>query len=182
MSLEKNGQPKRVATRLRVVADNTQRIRVVEAPEKAPPFQVQATALEEDTSLVLSADTKTIRDPAEHPIRIMTALYNEPAREPGGVVVKGTGPWRFLAIVHDFDQQPSFREAWVLSALSEIFTQCKTRGVLAIKLAPLGVGHGGLEFSRFRELLNAVLENTVSGCLKRIWLVTADFVAQPVKR
>ncbi len=172
MSREKHDGPKPGAAKLRVVADNTRRVAVVEAPEDAPPFHVQATALAEDTSLVLSADTETIRDPDEHPIRIMTALYDEPTREPGSVVVKGTAPYHFLAIVHDFDQEPSFREAWVWDALGEILVQCKTRKVLALKLAPLGVGHGGLVFSRFRELLGVMLDETDRGCLKRIWLVT----------
>lgn len=172
MSHEEDDGPRRGAVRLRVVADNTRRATVVEAPENTPPFHVQAIALEEDTSLVLSADTQTIRDPAEHPIRIMTELYEEPAREPGSVVVKGTAPYRFLAMVHDFDQEPSFREAWVRSALSEILVQCRTREVLTLKLEPLGVAHGGLALAGFRELLYTLLNETRSGCLQRIWLVT----------
>ena len=57
-------------------------------------------------------------------------------------------------------------------ALGEILDQCKTRKVLALKLAPLGTRHGGLEFSYFRQQLEVLLDNTECGSLKHIWLVT----------
>ncbi len=174
MSRKKNIRPESGAPRLRIVADNPKRVRVVEAPEDAAPFQVQAVALEEDTSLVLSADSKTIHDSGEHPIRLMSALYAEPRRTPGSVVVKGANPSQFLAIIHDFDQEPSFREDWVWRALGEIFIECDNRKIPALKLAPLGTRYGGLTFSYFREQLDFLLNTTECDCLQQIWLVTSS--------
>ncbi|MDH3688237.1 MAG: hypothetical protein OEU36_01975 [Gammaproteobacteria bacterium] len=146
-------------------------VQLIESSEHCAPFFVDAMTFEEDTSLVLSADT-TVRDTGEHLVRIMTALYQEQSRPPGCVVVQRRHPYRFLAIVHDLEQQPSWREEWVVSALGEVFALCNTLHITALGLEPLGAKHGRLPLARFRELLNAALEAAPMGDLKKIWIVT----------
>ena len=157
---------------LRLEIDNSHRVRVVEALQDSPPFSVQADAVEEDTALVLSTDSSILYATHEHPVRVMTALYDEPARKPGSVVVQGSRPYHFSAIVHDFDQPISFREEWVCSALNEILLQCESRKILALKLAPVGTCHGTLTFSEFRQHLMTLLDHFEARSLKQIWLVT----------
>ncbi len=160
-------------TFLRVVVDNSHRVKVVEAPQDQPPFPIQAEAVEEDTALVLSADSSIIYDTDEHPISLMTALYEEPTRIPGSVVIQGSKPYLFSAIVHDFNQHLSFREEWVWSALNEILLQCEKKKITALKLSPIGTRHGTLAFSDFLQHLNSILARHEARSLKQIWLATS---------
>ena len=152
-------------------------LRVVKAPRADAPFPIQAIAVEEDTSLVLSADIE-VRDPRQHPIRLMTELYNDPQRLPGSIVVKNTCPTYLLAIVHDFDQQPSWQAAWIVSCLENIFEICAQRQISALGLEPLGTKHGRLGENTFLQLLRKSMQSTEPNSLRRLWLITPDCVRQ----
>ena len=86
---------------------------VVAAPYNRPPFKVDALAVEEDTFLVMSADRK-VHDTREPLIRIMTRVIETQPKDPGSVFVKGGSPLRFLAIVHDLNEEPTWREEMLL--------------------------------------------------------------------
>lgn len=138
----------------------------------SPPFRVQAFALEDDTALVLNAQPDVACKMDEHPIRIMTALYDDVPDSPGCVVVRGHRPFYLHAMVHDFDQEPSFKEAWVSAALSCVFQICEARQVRALALETLGCRHGRLRESKFFELLDAALDDRQFDFLGSVWLVT----------
>ena len=148
-------------------------IRLVAAPEDSPPFPVDALAAEEDTFLVLSADP-VVREPKEHPVRLMTRVIETQPEPPGSVLVKGKDPLRLLAIVHDLNREPSWREEWVASALDGIFRVAKERKLRSIALPMLGTKHGSLEKQIFAELLRNALERTSLSHLKRFWLIMPD--------
>jgi hypothetical protein len=145
-------------------------INVVAAPEESPPFEVDAVAFEEDTWLVMSADPK-IADPPEHPIRLMTGLIKARPEPVGSVLVRGKNPLRFLAIVHDVNQDPTWQEEWIESALKEIFKESEQRQLRAIGLPLLGTLHGRLKKRRFILLLSRVLQQTPFKHLKYLWLM-----------
>jgi len=145
-------------------------IRIVAAPKDSPPFQVDAVAAEEDTFIVLSADP-VVREPKEHPIRLMTRVIETRPEKPGSVLVKGKRPLRLLAIVHDLNQEPSWREEWIASALDGIFREAEDRRLRSIALPLIGTLHGSLEKQRFAVLLRYALERTSPRHLKRLWLV-----------
>lgn len=148
-------------------------VRVVEAPNDTPPFEIEAIALEEDTSLVLSADI-SVRDSKQHPIRLMTELYDEQSKTPGSVVVKDGNPIRLMAIVHDFDQDPSCREEWITSCLEHIFEHCARGTISSLGLECLGTKHGRLAKEKFDDLLHSALKSAPPGSLRRIWLIGPD--------
>jgi hypothetical protein len=145
-------------------------IRIIAAPEESPPFEIDAIAFEEDTWLVMSADPKIV-DPPEHPIRLMTDLIETKPEPVGSVVVRGRKPLRFLAIVHDVDQDPTWREEWVEAALKAIFKESEHRNLQAIGLPLLGTLHGRMEKRRFILLLSRVLKQTLLKHLKHLWLM-----------
>jgi hypothetical protein len=145
-------------------------IRIVAAPEKFPPFEVDARAYEEDTFLIMSADP-VIAFPEEHPIRMWTQLIETQPEPIGSVRVKGQNPLRFLAIVHDVNQDPTWKEEWVETAIREIFREAEQRKLCTIGLPLLGTLHGTLQFRRFIELLGQVLKQTCINHLKRLWLI-----------
>jgi len=144
-------------------------VRIVAGPEHSPPFPVEAAAAEEDTYLVLSAET-TISDPKKHIVRIMTQLIDTRPALPGSVLIRSGSPLRFLAIVHDLDQDPTWREAWIISALEEIFRKAEQHKLKSLGLPLLGTLHGSLEKKRFAALLGNALARAAANSLERLWL------------
>lgn len=81
------------------------------------PFAVQAEVREEDTFLVLSADSR-LDAGRDHPLRVMTSAFTFEPVEPGTVLVRQGEPLELLAVIHDLDQRPSTCDEWVQRALS----------------------------------------------------------------
>ena len=148
-------------------------VSIVAAPKQSPPFPVDGVAFEEDTFLVLSADP-VVRAPKESLMRVMTKLIETRPQTPGSVLIKGKGPLRLLAIVHDLNQDPSWREEWIASALDMILAEAETRRLRSIALPFLGTLHGSLEKQRFVVLLRDALERNPAIHLKRLWLVVPE--------
>jgi hypothetical protein len=145
-------------------------VRIVPAPPDQPPFPVEAVVFEEDTYLVLSADSDRI-EMDDHPVVILTeALEAEPER-PGSVVVREDAPLRFLAVIHDLDQDPSWREEWIRKALEGIFQEGERRNLHSIELPFLGTKYGSLPKACFLRLLREFLEQSPFLPSLRVWLV-----------
>jgi hypothetical protein len=145
-------------------------VQIVIAPKKDQPFPIDAVAFEEDTFLVLSAET-AVRKPQEPLIRIMTRVIETRPEIPGTILVKGKRPLRLLAIVHDLNQEPSWRKEWIQSALREIFKEVENRRLKSLALPFLGTMHGSLEKRHFVMLLHEVLVLTEFKHLKHLWLI-----------
>jgi hypothetical protein len=145
-------------------------VEIVAAPENRPPFKVDAVAVEEDTFLVMSADRR-VQDPREPLIKIMTRVIETQPKAPGSVFVRQGSPLRFLAVVHDLNEEPTWREEWIIGALEAILKEAEGRGFSFIALPFLGTLHGSLDKARFLVLLRSVLERIPANHLKRIWLV-----------
>jgi len=144
-------------------------VRLVAAPEDHPPFPVEAVVLEEDTYLVLSAGWDKIESD-DHPVVILTEAFDAKPEEPGSVVVIEDSPLRFLAVVYDLNQEPSWREEWVERALEGIFREAEQRRLQTIALPFLGTKHGSLEKERFLLLLRKFLIRKRSPHPLRVWL------------
>jgi hypothetical protein len=144
-------------------------VRIVAAPEDQPPFPVEAVVLEEDTYLVLSAGWDKIESD-DHPVVILTEAFDAKPEEPGSVVVYEDSPLRFLAVVYDLAQEPSWREEWVERALEGVFREAERRRLQTIALPFMGTKHGSLEKERFLLLLRGFLERNRSPHPLRVWL------------
>jgi hypothetical protein len=151
----------------------------VAAPDDQSPFPVQARAEEEDTYLVLSAPTTGVRQ-AEHPIRLMTALWDVDPLEPGSVVVKPGNPLRLLAVVHDLDLDPTCKEDWVAQAMGGIRQEVLSRGITSLALPLIGCIHGRLPADLFAGLLSVWFRQESALPLKRLWLVAEPDQGQVV--
>lgn len=144
----------------------------VAAPRDDPPFPVEALVEEEDTYLTLSA-AAVLEPPtdAEHPVRVMTAAHAADEAPPGTLVVRHPvgRSLTFFAVVHKLSERPSWREAWVASALEAIARECSRRELLSLGLPLLGTVHGKLDAARSRALTRRALERVPT--LERVWLV-----------
>jgi len=116
------------------------------------PFDMQAIVVEEDTSMILSADTN-IQIHDEHPIRLMTSLVDHKPELPGTVVVHGKSPYYFYAIVHDFDQYPSFQERWVNSSIDMVMQKSAELRIHRLAMQMLGSIYGSQPENRFMDYL-----------------------------
>jgi len=121
---------------------------------------------EEDRWLVLSSGNLAlpVRAPTTELVRDMEAA--EPPLL-GTLLVRGN---QGLAIVHDFERDPSFTIATLRDVFHEVFEHCRQRGIEAIGMQPLGSRHGPLSHPDFEAELRASL----LPALARIWVMTGD--------
>ncbi len=145
-------------------------VRIVATPEGHPPFPVEAMVFEEDTYLVLSGDWEEIESD-DHPVAVMVEAFEAEPENPGRVVVYEGNPLRFLAVVHDLDQEPSWREEWIEKALEEIFQEAQRRTLQSIALPFLGTKHGSLEKKRFAILFREFIESRPFLRPLQVWLI-----------
>ena len=146
-------------------------VHVVMAPREQPPFAVDAIVVEEDTYLVLSSDPRAGEPHPEHPIRVMTSLLEVEPKAPGTIVVRERSPLELAAIVHDLDEEPSWREDWIVSSLDRAIAEAERRKLHSLGLEMLGAIHGRLERPRFLQILRQALQRSDPRQLERIWLI-----------
>ena len=146
--------------------------RLVAAPKDNPPFKVEALVAEEDTFLVLSADP-VVKEPSES-LEVMIEQANEIRPEVLGSVLvrrRRNSPLEFLAIVHDLNLEPSWKEEWISSALNGVFREAAVRKVRSIALPLLGTSHGSIKAEPAARLLGNALRRGSPVGLQRIWLI-----------
>ena len=145
---------------------------IVAAPRDNPPFASDAIVWEEDTFQVMSASIVG-QEVEEHPVRVTHKAYTVKPVQPGTLLVKDGSPLKFLAIVYDFDEDPSSHEEWVANALDKIFTETDARKLKSLALPLLGTSHGSsLKKERFITIFQEALHRASLGNLKKIWLIT----------
>ncbi len=167
---------KEMPSKLSLISDDYGRggrlgpVHVVVAPEDSPPFPIDAIAVEEDTHLLLSSDG-FVEEPEETIDELVTAVSERPANTPGSVLVRKTKPLQFLAIVHDIDRQPTWREEWIASALNGVIEEAEWRHVESVALPLIGTRHGNVETRRVALWLGRCLSRTSFRYLKRVWVI-----------
>ncbi len=148
-------------------------IRVVVARQDDPPFAVDGVAVEEDTWLALGAPSDVVSSP-DHPVRVMTRVWDAQPEKPGTVLVKRGSLVRLHAVVHDLNEDPSWKETWVRTALSGVFEEAGRHRLRALQLPLLATKHGSLPPNRFMVLLREALVQQAASLqrhLQGIWLV-----------
>jgi hypothetical protein len=174
--MEKKADRRPRAQLLRADHDNEivlRSLRIVAAPWNRPPFSVDGVALEDDTYNVLS-EAPEFREVTEHPVRVMTQAFTVRPSVPGEVILKGGSPFRFLAIIHDLDQNPTWKEEWISTALRAIFREAEALKLQSLALPLIGTRFGSLNPERFMTLLKQVLRQMTLGSLKKLWLVVPN--------
>lgn len=134
------------------------------------PFALEAVVREDDTYNVLSAEPWP--RPQSRPLEpsLAEAVEAEPA-PPGGVVVREGSPLELLAIVHDLELEPSWREEWIASATAAALREAERRALTSIAFPLLGTRYGAPDRRRVLRLLARALQAGPIGRLRRLWLV-----------
>ena len=142
------------------------------APEDHAPFPVIALVEEQDTSLVLEPDNE-LRDPGDDKPLWYDSNKAEllATHQPGDVLIKSFNPMRFLAIVHDLDQTPSWKAEWIKIALSKVFAITESKSLSAIGIPVLGSQFGHFKLEQFISIFVDALKKQNFEYTLRIWLV-----------
>lgn len=151
------------------------------APEHHPPVPIQATVVEQDTSLILEPDEE-IRDPGtDKPIWYMANLLeHQRLHKPGDIIYKPGSPIKLWAVIHDLEQTPSWHQKWIEKALENIIGLCERKNITSICLPVLGSQFGHFQITNFILLLVKTLKASKPVTLKRIWLVVPEDACQTV--
>ena len=139
-------------------------MRAAESPYDDLIDRVEAIVVEDDTYHALCAEP--VFEPVEdHPIRVLDAAHGSEPATPGDVVVRPGTPLRLLAIVHKLDEDPSWRESWIIAAYEAVVREIDGRRLGSVALPLLGTVHGRLSRARSHELLTGVVEGS-AGCFE----------------
>lgn len=154
-----------------VIGAGPRSVSVQLVPADQPLGRVDAVVLEEDTHLVLSAPV-AVPDEPEHPVRVMTALIEAQPARPGNVIVKGrSGPLRFLAVVHDVEQTPTWREEWVRAAVEAVVIEATRRRLRTLAVPVLAAKHGSMSPLAFARVLRETLLGGPASSLETLYLL-----------
>jgi hypothetical protein len=145
---------------------------IVAAAAEDPPFPVDAMVIEEDTYLVLSPPDEVIEKPTETFAQLLNKTSEILPISPGTILTKKGKPHQFLAVIHDLDRDPSWREEWIAQAFFKIFQEVDSLSLVTLGTPLLGTVHGTLAVERAYDLLRQALDQVRPGALKSIWLVT----------
>ena len=145
-------------------------VKFIAAPRHHPPCVPEAEVFEEDSFLIMS-DEPAHAPPTEHPIRIMRELEKFTPEVPGTVVLKGHHPTRMLAVIHDVNREPTWKEEWIEKAICSVFNQSERLKIQTIALPMLGTQHGRLKHPRFGKLLAKALNRSKFEHIRIVWII-----------
>jgi len=128
---------------------------------------------EEDVQLILTAAANP-SPPTQSLDELERAALNAPCQSPGGVVVRPGRPMLLLAVIHDLDHEPSWREDWIVSATAAAMRAARWRGLMHLSMPLLGTVHGRLDPWRAAELLVHALGKDARGRPETLWIEHAD--------
>ncbi|MDZ7829691.1 MAG: hypothetical protein U5K33_09475 [Halofilum sp. (in: g-proteobacteria)] len=136
-----------------------------------------AVVREEDVQLILTAAANP-SPPTQSLDELERAALNAPSRSPGSVVVRPGRPMILLAVIHDLDREPSWREDWILAATVAALRAARWRGLMHLSMPLLGTVHGRLDPWRAAELLAEALVHDSLPRPETLWIEDVD--AEPV--
>lgn len=132
-----------------------------------------AIVREEDVQLILTAAANP-SPPTQSLDELEHAALNAPCRPPGSVAVRAGRPMLLLAVIHDLDREPSWREEWIVSATVAVLRSARWRGLMHLSMPLLGTVHGRLDPWRAAELLAQALLEDPFGRPETLWIEHAD--------
>lgn len=145
-------------------------VELIIAPPELPPFKVDAIVEEQDTNLLLGI-APYISEPYESYEKLVSQMISQQPRLPGEVIVKGNHPMRFLAVIHDLELKPTWKEEWIANALGQIVKESENNSIKTIAMPVLGSIYGSLDYENFIALFRSALPIENFSYPEKIWLI-----------
>lgn len=153
-----------------VIAINQLSIHI--APEQCPPFDVVAKIEEQDTSLILEPGDTINEYNDDKPVWYLSNTQAlQETHQTGNVIIKHGQPLRLLAIIHDLDNSPSWREDWIKLALETSFSILNDREITSVALPCFGRHFKNFETQDFIRPLAYVIQKSNYPYPRKIWLI-----------
>ena len=130
---------------------------------------LDAVVVEDDTFRLLSGEP-ILKEPVESLDELERELTEFRAPAPGDVLVRGGEPLELVAIIHDLDQDPSWRLEWISSALAKVLALAAERQIDTLAMPLLGTVHGKLKREKALALLRTALEQHQAPWPRVLWL------------
>ena len=138
-------------------------------PGSQADARIEAHVFEEDTYLVLSA-AREVDEEFTPPQGVLARMEGSLPAEPGSLILREGDPMRILAVVHDLDRDPTWKESWVSKALTELFREAEERGICELLVSLFGPVRGGMPARSFLQLLSEVMRARARGTDVRVWI------------
>jgi hypothetical protein len=139
-------------------------------PQQRPPFNVSAIVVEQDTAMLLD-DEQPFYAPLDSLQRLREEVERFREPQPGSVITQRGRPRRLYAIVHDLEQNPTWHEEWITTALETLFREAERLNLDNLAMPLLGTRFGNLSAQRFIELLCNSLQNMPPDRPLKLWLI-----------
>ena len=130
---------------------------------------LDAVVIEEDTFLVLSAEP-IMHEPTQSLEELERELMEFSPPQPGSVLMRPGNPAELLAIVHELDHSPTWREEWIAAAIDAVIERAQQHQLRRLAMPLLGTIHGRFPARRFIALLRSALERTQPNYPRELWL------------
>ncbi len=163
---------KLVSNNARVVSVRHLQVEVV--ADGMPLGHVAAEVEEQDVALLLAAhdEQREFHPDDKQPAWYLShKMESQTLHKPGDVLFRYSAPLRLLALVHDFDRQPSWNDEWVARALSNIARMVEEKNIVSLRLPVLGACHGRIDMQVFVKLFILSLLKNPPPVLQRVQLV-----------
>jgi len=138
--------------------------------DQRPPFDLDGEVREEDTALLLSAECQI--SPSALPLATQAAVARP--LKPGTAALRHGSPMQLLAVIHDLDREPTWREAWICGALRHALRLAEEHRLANLAIPLLGTAHGRIDIRRALYLTLRTLSKRRSRSLRCIWLRVAE--------
>ena len=149
---------------------NLNDVNVIVIPEKLAPVNVAAIVEEQDIALVLSMPSKLSVTDDKPCWYLANKLESQDTLQPGSVIIRDGKTIKIMAIIHDLDQDPTYKPEWISKALDNIFSISNSYGIRTMQLPILGAQYGRFKLGEFLLLLVNKI-NIYEGPLEEIWLI-----------
>lgn len=137
---------------------------IVACSREKQPFPVEMIVFEEDTWMVMSASNR-VRDLPPSTEESLHEISGFSPRRTGELVVRGN---RAFAIVHDFDNDPSFSPSAAREALREIARLSAEQGIESVAVQAMGTSRQETGLKWLQAEIKGLL---AAGNIKRVWLI-----------
>ena len=144
------------------------------SPCAYPPFTCEAIVQEQDTHLLLGEQHRLI-EPKEPAWYLANTLErDEPVYSAGDVVIKPGTPARWLAVIHDIEQQPTTHNEIIQLAWQNILRLTTENNITRLATPALGSVHGKITVTDSLQILFDLLRDQAPAGLEKIWIIIAE--------
>ncbi|MCW8929883.1 MAG: hypothetical protein OQL19_06560 [Gammaproteobacteria bacterium] len=143
------------------------------SPKTIPPFPIDAIVEEQDTSLVLQPEDTIHELNDDKPLWYFANTKNLlEEHQLGDVLIKSHNPIRFICIVHDLEQSPSWCSKWIETALKKVFELSNEKSLSILAIPIFGTQFSRFQLEEFISVFVRVLKIQKIKKPRKIWLIS----------